>query len=144
MSARARSAGVHAAGFTLLEVAIAMAILGVGVTTVLQLFQAGLRMETTSGTRARAVIYARAVLDQVTALPEIEASSGRGDFENGYRYEWSVRKAPEYTDENERDLDVKTMVTMYEVEVSVLWPRSADRDSVYTLRTLRVASQPPT
>src|SRR6266404_2579663 len=35
-----------ARGFTLLEVAIALAILGVGVVTVLELFSAGLRMET--------------------------------------------------------------------------------------------------
>jgi prepilin-type N-terminal cleavage/methylation domain-containing protein len=143
MRAWRQAVGACAAGFTLLEVAVAMAIAGIGVTTVLQLFSAGLRVETMSSTRARAVLYARAVLDQVTSITEFEAGSGRGDFENGYRYEWSVRKATEYTDEDTRDLDVKTGITMYEIEVSVLWPRSADRDGVYTLRTLRVASQPP-
>ena len=32
---------------------------------------------------------------------------------------------------------------MFEIEVSVLWPQTADREGVYTVRTLRVAPSPP-
>jgi len=62
----------NARGFTLLEVAVALAIMGVGVVTVLELFSAGLKMETGAGVRARAVVYARGLLDQTMALAEIK------------------------------------------------------------------------
>ncbi len=134
-----------ARGFTLLEVAIAMAIMGVGIVTVLELFSAGLRMESGAGVRERAVVYARGLLDQTMALPEIRAGNDRGRFDDFYRWEVTVREAPEYTDEAEKhDLDIKSDITMYEIAVSVLWPQSADREGVYTIRTLRLAPRPQT
>lgn len=135
--ARARS------GFTLIEVAIALAIIGIGVVAVLELFSAGLRMETGSGTRARALVYARGVLDQMMTLDEVKAGNAQGQLENGYRWESKVREAPEYTDDEDRELEVKNDVTLYEIEVSVLWPQTAAREGVYTIRTLRVAPRPP-
>jgi len=145
----------RAAGFTLLEVAIALAIVGVGVVTVLELFSAGLRMEGRAGTRAHAVVYARGLLDETFALPELKSGNGHGQYDDGYRWEWSIREAPEYTEGDRKeaglgnlkakDRDFKTHdspadeLTLYEVEVSVSWPESASREGVYTIRTLRVA-----
>ena len=127
------------AGFTLLEVAIALAILGVGVVTVLELFSGALRMETTAGTRARAVIYARGLLDQTLTVSEVRPASDRGQFDNGYRWERTIREAPEFTDQGDRDLGVQSEIMLFEIEVSVLWPQSAGREGVYTIRTLRLA-----
>jgi len=132
----------RAAGFTLLEVAIALAILGIGVVTVLELFSGALRMETAAGTRARAVIYARGLLDQVLTEPEMRVASDRGQFDNAYRWERTIREAPEFTDEGDTDLGVQSEITLFEIEVSVLWPQSANREGVYTIRTLRLAPRP--
>jgi len=137
--------GAH--GFTLLEVAIALAILGVGVVTVLELFSAGLRMESGAAVRSRAVVYARGLLDQTMALPELRAGSDRGRFDDMYHWEVAVRQAPEYTEDPNKpqhDLAIKSEVVMYEIEVSVLWPQSANREGVYTIRTLRLAPRPNT
>jgi general secretion pathway protein I len=131
-----------AAGFTLLEVAIALAILGIGVVTVLELFSAGLRMETGAGARAHAVLYARGLLDQTMAVSELRVGSDRGRFDETFHWEVVVREAPEYTDQKAKhDLDVKSQsdITMYEIAVSVLWPQSANREGVYTIRTLRLS-----
>ena len=50
----------------------------------------------------------------------------------------------EVTEGNTRDLDVKNEITLYEIEISVLWPQAGDREGVYTVRTLRVAPSPQT
>ena len=138
-------------GFTLLEVAIALAILGVGVVTVLELFSAGLRMESGSGKRARAVVYARGLLDQTLALPELRAGSERGRFDDAFRWEVTVREAPEFTDQGnglgkKKDLALKspTDLAMYDIEVAVLWPQAANREGVYTIHTLRLTPRSPT
>jgi general secretion pathway protein I len=129
-------------GFTLIEVAIALAIVGIGVTTVLQLFSGGLRMEAGASTRAKAVIYARGLLDDVMARSEMVPGADQGRFNDGYHYERRVRLAPEATDQTS-DLDVQSEIAMYEIEVTVLWPRDETREGTYTLRTLRVGQRPP-
>ena len=137
--------GTH--GFTLLEVAIALAILGVGVVTVLELFSAALRMESNASVRSRAVVYARGLLDQTMTLPEVRAGSDRGRFDDTYHWEVVVRQAPEYTEDKDKpqhDLAIKNELTMYEIEVSVLWPQARDREGVYTIRTLRLAPKATT
>jgi general secretion pathway protein I len=141
MTARAHRG---AAGFTLLEIAVALAIVGVGVVTVLEIFSAGLRMETAAGTRARAVVYARGLLDQAMTVPEMKAGQEHGVFGDTYRWEVRVREAPEFIDPDRHALDVHEDFTMYEVEIAVLWEQSADREGVYTIRTLRLAPTPTT
>jgi hypothetical protein len=74
------------------------------------------------------------------ALAEIRPGNDRGRFDETYRWEVSVREAPEYTGEDPKhELDIKSDVLMYEIEVSVLWPQSADREGVYSIHTLRLA-----
>jgi general secretion pathway protein I len=129
-------------GFTLIEVAIAMAIVGVGVVTVLEIFNAALRTEHGAGVRTRAVMRARALLEQTMTEPEPKPLQDSGDFGDGYRWERKVREARELTESTGRELDVKSDITLYEIEVSVLWPQAAGREGVYTVRTLRVAPSP--
>ena len=130
-------------GFTLIEVAIAMAIVGVGVVTVLEIFTAALRTEHAAGVRARAVMRARALVEQTMTAPEPAPLQDSGDFGDGYRWERKVREARDLTEGNNRELDVKSEITLYEIEISVLWPQGADREGVYAVRTLRVAPSPP-
>jgi prepilin-type N-terminal cleavage/methylation domain-containing protein len=139
-----RAARACVRGFTLIEVAIAMAIVGVGVVTVLEIFNAALRTEHGAGIRARAVMRARDLLERTMTMPDPIPLNESGDFGDGYRWERKVREATEMLEGNTRDLDVKSEITIFEIEVSVLWPQTADREGVYTVRTLRVAPPPAT
>ena len=141
---RRRRARDGARGFTLIEVAIAMAIVGIGVVTVLQIFNAALRTERGAGIRTRAAVRARDILERTMTMPEPQPMQDSGDFGDGYRWERRVREAPEFGSDGSRQLDVKEDITIYEIEVSVTWPQAADREGVYTVRTLRVAPAPST
>ena len=120
-----------------------MAIVGVGVVTVLEIFTAALRTEHAAGVRTHALIRARDLLERTMTLPEPAPLQDSGDFGDGYRWERKVREARDLTEGNGRELDVKSDITLYEIEISVLWPQGADREGVYTVRTLRVAPSPP-
>ena len=139
-----RAAHACARGFTLIEVAIAMAIVGVGVVTVLEIFNAALRTEHGAGIRSRAVMRARDLLERTMTMPDPIPLNESGDFGDGYRWERKVREATDMLEGNSRELDVKSEVTIFEIEVSVLWPQRDDREGVYTVRTLRVAPPPQT
>lgn len=128
----------RSAGFTLIEVAIAMAIVGIGVVTAIELFSAALKTEQSAGVRARAVVRARGLMDQTMTIPELQPGQDVGQWEDGYHWERQVREAPEFLDEEDRDGDAAGEVTMLEIRVSVLWPQTVDREGVYTLQTLRL------
>jgi prepilin-type N-terminal cleavage/methylation domain-containing protein len=131
-------------GFTLIEVAIAMAIVGVGVVAVLQIFTAALRTERGAGVRARAAMHARALIEATMTEPDPVAGQDSGELPGGYRYERRVREATELLEGSGRELDVKSEITLFEIEVSVLWPQAEDREGVYSVRTLRVGPSPQT
>ncbi len=68
----------RAGGFTLLEVLIAMTIVGLGVVTLLQIFSLGLRLQSRSLGRNEAVARSVRVMDELLARKRLESSaSGR-------------------------------------------------------------------
>ena len=116
-------------GFTLLEVLVALAILGLAVVTIIQLFSQGLRMLKLSGDHQRAVLLA----DQKTRDVEPEAEGIESGQEG--EFTWERRVAPYPVPE---DLTVPgvTPVQVFRVSVRVRW--HGDRSiEVATLRTVR-------
>ncbi|MFQ5850844.1 MAG: prepilin-type N-terminal cleavage/methylation domain-containing protein [Candidatus Binatia bacterium] len=79
-------------GFTLLEVVVAMAIVGLGVVTLLEIFSLGLRLGANSSERTEAVSYARQVMDEVLIRGGVGEGKEKGSF--GERYRWILQVAP--------------------------------------------------
>ena len=64
-----------AAGFTLLEIAVALAILGVGIVTCLQVFSGSIRLQDRATRQSRAVLHARAAMDALLFQPNASKNS---------------------------------------------------------------------
>lgn len=98
-------------GFSLLEVMVAISILSIALVALFQLFSMNLRSVKKSGDYSRALIYARSIMDEAYALPELTDSSESFDFEDGFK---GIRTV------NLKSSDEK--IKMYEITVSVSWP----------------------
>src|SRR5262245_64864247 len=72
-------------GFTLLEVAVAMAILGVGVTTCFEIFGSSLRLEERASRQTRAVLHARAAMDALLFQPDVKDHTEERTTAEGFR-----------------------------------------------------------
>jgi len=79
-------------GFTLLEVVVAMAIVGLGVVTLLEIFSLGLRLEARSSTRTEAVAYSRQVIDELLIRRALKDEREEGSLGAGYR--WRIQTRP--------------------------------------------------
>jgi prepilin-type N-terminal cleavage/methylation domain-containing protein len=73
-------------GFTLLEIIIAVAILGIGVVMVMQLFSGGLRTARTSKEYTNAVIHAKIKMEEMIINPVQES----GEFPDGFHWQTDV------------------------------------------------------
>ncbi len=120
-------------GFTLLEILVAVAILGIAVTVVLQLFSADLRAIAASDDYVTALTMAEAKMREVLdsdSLSEGSQSEATGD---GYRVDVSVSSASGDRTEN-------LQVMLLDVSVTLRWTKGA-REKSLTLRTLKAVKK---
>jgi general secretion pathway protein I len=117
-------------GFTLLEVLVALSLLGIAVTVILQLFSADLRAISASEAYVNGALEAETKLREILESKELTEKSWSGVTENGYRFEASVATVlPERTD--------TLQVRLLEITVAVYWTQGTGEKSS-RLKTLKV------
>ncbi|MGF1525322.1 MAG: prepilin-type N-terminal cleavage/methylation domain-containing protein [Candidatus Competibacterales bacterium] len=84
---RRRLAPPRQRGFTLMEVLVAFAILGVTLGTLLQVFATGLRNTALATEYTRATLHAQSLLAGVGITEPLEAGVVADDLDDTYRYE---------------------------------------------------------
>jgi general secretion pathway protein I len=96
-------------GFTLIEVIVAMTILGISLVLVMQLFAAGLRSAKASCDYTIAIVHAK---DKMEELSQTLASDS-GTFGDGFKWETEIQ---DYKQIDESDYKLKKLI------VKILWP----------------------
>ncbi len=120
-------------GFTLLEVIIALAILGVAFGLAVELLASGVRSAKTAEDYTQAVLLARQKMAEMTGTHALEGSADHGDFGGGFQ--WTSEIQPVTQEE-------RLPAQLYQVRIRVSWPgRRAEKSlDLYTLR-MAVAEQ---
>lgn len=77
----------------MLEVLVAMTIVGLGVVTLLQIFSLGLRLQARSTVRTEAVLQGARVMDELLARKRLGEGSDRGKLPNDGRWSSQVQTA---------------------------------------------------
>lgn len=122
-------------GFTLLEVLVAMAILGIGLIVIIELFSGGLRLGRTSEEYTRAVGYARMKLEEISLAKSLEEGIAEGEFDREYRWQVEVKKVDLLPPG--RETSYQPPVALYWVRIEVLW-KSGIRERTTTLESYRI------
>ena len=115
-------------GFTLLEVVVGMAIVGLGVVILMEIFSSGLRLGSKSSERTEAVLYGRQVMDDALIRRDIRRGREDGSFEN--RYRWTLRVDPL---QEESVLDLSSGWELEEVTLEM--------GNLVQMKTLRLVSK---
>lgn len=129
------------AGFTLLEVGVALAIVGMGVVVCLQVFSGSLRLQDRASRETRAVLYARAVMDALLFEREITNHTEERDTAEGYRARIVVRDAgPEDGIDFGSDFEPSLDISLRALEVEIAWQDGVGVKT-YSLKSLRMAAE---
>jgi len=132
--ARRRDVG----GFTLLEIAIALAIIGVGVVTCLRIFSASLRLQERASRETRAALHARAAMDALLFQPEVTDHTEERTTAEGFRTRILVRHAGPEEGVDRRGIDFEGDYGLRYLQVDVSWQDGAGAKT-YTLKSMRIA-----
>lgn len=123
------SANLRSGGFSLLEVLIALAILGVSVVSVFQLFSITLRSTKKAEDYTRALLYAQSLLDEAFSTANPLEDPVTVSFGGEYRGSRTVVLKGESDDGS---------LKMYEITASVSWPPSGN----LKIKALRTVNDP--
>ena len=122
-------------GFTLLEVLLAVMILGLSITAILQQFQVALRAGSTAQDITGAVIHAKEKLEELKIDKELSESSEGGSFDDGY--EWETVITPyEYIEEGDDESYENLKYETFQLKSVVKW-RYGEREKQVELTTLK-------
>lgn len=119
-------------GFTLLEVVVAMAIVGLGVVTLLEIFSSGLQLGARSRDRTEAVAYGRQMMDQFLARRTLTEGTEQGTI--GEAKSWQLRVQPVRPAEG---LALGNDWELKEIALEIIVPEFG-RERRVELRTLRL------
>ena len=121
-------------GFTLVEVVVALAIVGMGVVTLFEIFSSGLRLETRSSGRTEVAAYSRQAIDGFLIRREVR--DGRLEGSMNERYRWRIEVQPFREDDQLASVgwDLK------EITVEMRY-REEGRDKRAELKTLRLVKK---
>ncbi|MFC1851591.1 prepilin-type N-terminal cleavage/methylation domain-containing protein [candidate division CSSED10-310 bacterium] len=135
------------AGFSLLEVMVAITILGVALVVIMQLFSIGLKSALVEKEYTQAIFLAKTKMGEVLVGAEFEEGTDSGTFENGYEWQVSIEPFEGLDDEeNPSSIEVETSLdkaekqrfSPYEITLVVRWGRETHQNKNVTLKSLRI------
>ena len=137
MSRGGSHVGRLAAGFTLIEVLVALAIVGLALGAIASVFSNGLLGHETAANAEAAL----AVAEEQLALAATSLRPGTVSGSFAGRFAWQTTVSP-YRDDSDKDADAPTTLPqLYRVAVSVSW-RDGYRSRQVALATLRLGAPP--
>ena len=128
-----RGSSSLSAGFTLLEVVVAMTIVGIGVVTLLEIFSTGLRLGSRSSAATEAMTYGRQAMDEILLRRKIEEGAPQGSLNERARWKLGIEPVKEPS-------DTLSLSSAWELKEIILDMRVTDagRDRPVELRTYRL------
>ena len=124
---------LSARGFTLMEIMVALTVMGFAVVYLVQLFSSNLRMIGTSQDYMAALTQAEAVMREIVESDKIDEKSWKEETEQGFQVEVSVSEALKERTEN---LPIKLL----QIEMVFSWEKALRKKSL-TLKTLKVVNK---
>ncbi len=116
-------------GFTLLEILVTLALLGIAITIILQLFSANLRALSVSSNYVSAAMLAEAKMREILDDTDLTEKSWSEVTDEGYRFDASIT-------ETLKDRTENLQFRMLEIDLTLQWLEGSKNRSL-TLKTLR-------
>ncbi|MCC6345858.1 MAG: prepilin-type N-terminal cleavage/methylation domain-containing protein [Nitrospirales bacterium] len=123
----------HQMGFTLLEVLVALGVLGIALLVIVQLFSANMRSLSASEEYAAAVVRAEGLMREVLDDEDLAGKSWSFRTEDGYLVDVVVQK-------QEEERIASLPVQLLDISLTLRWKRGT-KDRSLVLATLKTVAR---
>jgi general secretion pathway protein I len=111
-----------------------MAILGISLVLVIELFSGGLRLGRASEEYTVAAQLARQKIEEIALSKQVEEGLEEGEFDSTYRWQVEVKKIDLLLLANETDY--KPPADLYQIQVRIIW-KSGSKERTTRIETFR-------
>jgi general secretion pathway protein I len=122
-------------GFTLIEIVVALAILSIGVTVIMELFAGGLRSARVSEDYTKATWHGQAKMEEMLMIRDLSEGVTEGTFDDQFSWKSEVKKDTPSLGQDE-NTGASPPVDVYQIVVTVTWPSGTGKRSL-ELESLR-------
>ena len=123
----------RARGFTLVEIMVALTVMGFAVVSLVQLFSSNLRMIGTSQDYMAALTLAEFVMREIVESEKIEEKSWKEESDRGYQVEVTVS-------ETQKERTEHLPIKLLQIELVFSWEKALRKKSM-TFRTLKIVNR---
>jgi general secretion pathway protein I len=130
-------------GFTLIEVLVALAILGIGLCFISELFSGGLRSVKISEEYVKAIWYGKGKMEEVLSTKDLVEGATEGSFDSQYSWTLDVKKTSPPASQitgDQSSSDEGLPVDLYRIDLKVTWPSGTGQRTL-ELESLRAYEQ---
>ena len=121
-----------------MEIMVAMAILGIALTVIMELFSGGLRLGKKSQEYSRAIFYGRQLLEELCLKKEFSRSAEQGVF-SGTDYRWRYEVTPIFL--VDKDKEEKFSLNIFKIKVMVFWT-TGGKEKNLAFETIKTVAKP--
>ncbi len=122
-------------GFTLIEIVVALGLLGIGLTVIFELFAGGMRSARASEDYTKATWYGQGKMEEILMTGELTEGVTEGTFDDQFSWKSEVKKATPALGQDQ-NAEARVPIDLYQIMVTVTWPSGAGRKSL-ELESLR-------
>jgi len=124
-------------GFTLMEILVAIAVLAIALTVILQLFSGALKSARISDAYTLGTFHADEIMSETLLRETLAPGVEEGRFEDGYRWRTEIVRLEQPEEEN-----AKLPFDTFRITVRVSWaPHGADPGRHVELNTLKLVEK---
>lgn len=123
-----------------MEVLVAIMVLAISMTVIMQLFSGGLRSERLSEDYLQAIYLARAKMEEMLLEKEMSEEIREGTFSERYRWRAVITLTEPENVQKEKDpvLKAEKVPVLFRIDLDVFWPQG-QRNRHFNLSTLHLA-----
>jgi general secretion pathway protein I len=127
-------------GFTLVEVVVAMAVLGISLVLIIELFSGGLRLGRASEEYTLAGQLARQKMEELSLTQPIAEGIEEGEFDSTYRWQVEVKKIDLLSIPLETDY--RPPADLYQIQIHIIW-KSGSKERSTRIETFKAIKPEP-
>lgn len=120
-------------GFTLIEIVMAMAILGLSLIVLIELLSGGLRLGNAAAEYTQASIYGRIKIEEISSASDLKEGLEEGEFSEKYRWRLEIKRTDIL---KEKFGEVSVPFELYQIKLTINW-RSGFKEKVLKLETYK-------
>ena len=123
----------NSSGFTLIEILVAVSILGISLVVVLQLFSSALKSVRVSDEYTKGIFYANEKMEELLLKESLTSGVLEGEFDDVYRWRVEITRM-EQPEEEASKLPFDT----FQITVDVAWGGDSGKGKQFQLSTMKV------